>query len=61
MYICPFCEQEFNKSEDVAKHSLSCWRKRHPHHKSQPAPRLEDINIREADTNVFNFFNSLKE
>ena len=34
MYICPTCQKQFDNSEDVAKHSLKCWREHNPNHKS---------------------------
>lgn len=60
-YICPICGREFIKSEDVAKHSLACWREQNPNHKSKPAPRSEDIETREDSADILNFFSSFKK
>lgn len=60
MYVCPICNREFIKVEDVAKHSLSCWRAQNPNHKSNPAPRGEDIEVREVEDGVLDFFRRLK-
>lgn len=60
-YICPICGQEFIKSEDVAKHSLACWREQNPNHKSKPAPRGEDKNYYEISEDAVAFFDALGE
>jgi hypothetical protein len=56
MYICPTCNQTFESADDVAKHSLGCWREHNPNHKSKPAPRSEDIVTREISDELANFF-----
>ena len=61
MYICPTCNKQFDTEEIVAKHYLKCWKEKNPCHKSKPAPRSEDINTREINSDVMNFFNSFKE
>ena len=61
MYICPTCNKQFNTEEIVAKHFLKCWKEKNPCHKSKPAPRSEDVNTREINSDVMNFFNSFKE
>lgn len=60
MYLCPECKREFNSEEGIRKHFLTCWREQHPGHKSNAAPRSEDIVTRQADNDVFNFFRGLQ-
>lgn len=60
MYICPICNRQFNNPEQIAKHSLSCWKEHNPNHQSTPAPRSEDITEREVSDVALNFFASLK-
>ena len=60
MYICPVCNQQFKKEQILIKHYLSCWKKENPHLRSKPAPRSEDINTREVNEDIENFFNSFK-
>ena len=61
MYICPTCSKEFEKEEDLVKHFLKCWKDKNPNHQSKPAPRSEDINTREINEDVMNFFNSFQK
>lgn len=61
MYICPFCNKQFNKDVDVAKHSLKCWRELNPNHKSKDAPRSEDIVTRKDNNDILNFFATLQK
>ena len=60
MYICPVCHQQFKEEQVLVKHYLSCWKKENPHLRSKPAPRSEDINTREVNEDIENFFNSFK-
>ena len=60
MYICPVCNQQFKEEQVLVKHYLSCWKKENPHLRSKPAPRSEDINMREVNEDIENFFNSFK-
>ena len=60
MYICPVCSQQFKEEQILVKHYLSCWKKENPHLRSKPAPRSEDINTREVNEDIKNFFNSFK-
>lgn len=60
MYICPECKREFNSEDGIRKHFLACWREQHPGHRSNAAPRSEDIITRQADNDVFNFFRGLQ-
>ena len=60
MYICPVCNQQFKEEQVLVKHYLSCWKKENPHLRSKPAPRIEDINTREVNEDIENFFNSFK-
>ena len=58
MYICPTCGKQFNEEEILVKHMSKCWREKNPHLRSKPAPRSEDINTREINDDILNFFNS---
>ena len=60
MYICPVCNRQFKEEQILVKHYLSCWKKENPHLRSKPAPRSEDINTREVNEDIENFFNSFK-
>ena len=60
MYICPVCNQQFKEERVLVKHYLSCWKKENSHLRSKPAPRSEDINTREVNEDIENFFNSFK-
>ena len=60
MYICPTCNQEFATEEILVKHMSKCWKEKNSHLKSKPAPRSEDINTREINNDIANFFNSFK-
>ena len=58
MYICPTCGKQFNEEEILVKHMSKCWREKNPHLRSKPAPRSEDINTREINDDILNFFSS---
>ena len=60
MYICPTCSKPFKKEDVFVKHFSKCWKDKNPNHKSKSAPRSEDINIREINNEIENFFNSFK-
>lgn len=60
MYICPICNQEFKKENDIAKHLLSCWRKYNPYHLSTNSIQTESEDI-EIDNGVLNFFQNLSK
>lgn len=60
MYICPTCKREFEKEESFSKHFLSCWKEQHPSHVSKSAPRSENIETRQVNEDIMNFFNSFK-
>ena len=60
MYICPTCNRGFKNEENIQKHFLSCWKEQHPGHKSKPAPQSEDIETKQIDNGVLDFFNRLK-
>lgn len=60
MYICPECNREFGSEEGIRKHFLACWREQHPGHKSNAAPRSDDIIIRSEEEEVINFFRRFK-
>ena len=60
MYICPVCNQQYKEEQVLVKHYLSCWKKENPHLRSKPAPRSEDINTREVNEDIENFFYSFK-
>ena len=61
MYICPTCNRKFEQADDVAKHSLSCWREHNPNHQSKPAPRSQDITKRKINNELMNFFAELQK
>lgn len=60
MYICPVCNKQFREENILVKHYLSCWKKENPHLRSKSAPRSEDINTREVNKEVKDFFNLFK-
>ena len=60
MYIRPTCNKQFDEEVILVKHMSRCWREKNPHLRSKPAPRSEDINIREVNSDIMNFFNSFK-
>ena len=57
MYICPTCCKEFEKEDVLVKHLLKCWKDKNLNHKSKPAPRSSDVNIREVSDDIMDFFN----
>ena len=61
MYICPTCNGMFESADDVAKHSLGCWREHNPGHKSKPAPRSANIETREISNDLAQFFANLQK
>ena len=60
MYICPTCGKQFESDEILTKHFLKCWKEKNPNHKSKPAPRSADIDTREDNQEILDFFNSFK-
>ena len=60
MFICPTCGKQFDEKSILVKHMSKCWREKNPNHKSKPAPRSEDINTREDNQDILDFFNSFK-
>lgn len=60
MYICPVCNKPFNAESILVKHYGKCWREKNPNHKSKPAPRSENVNTREDNKDILDFFNSFK-
>ena len=61
MYICPICNRTFENEEDVAKHSLKCWKEQNPNHKSKSAPHSADIVERVINNEILDFFSSLQK
>jgi len=61
MYLCSICNKVFEIEDDIAKHSLKCWREHNPYHRSTPAPHGKDIIEKKVNKEVFNFFSSLQE
>jgi hypothetical protein len=61
MYICPTCSKEFEKEETLVKHFLKCWKEKNPTRQAKSAPRSEDVNTREINDDVANFFNSFQK
>ena len=60
MFICPTCGKQFEMEDALVKHMSKCWREKNPTHKSKPAPHSEDINTREDNLDITDFFNSFK-
>lgn len=60
MYICPTCNGQFSTKEILVKHMSKCWREKNPHLRSKPAPRSEDINTREINNELIDFFKETK-
>ena len=60
MFICPICGKQFEMEDALVKHMSKCWREKNPNHKSKSAPRSEDINTREDNQDILDFFNSFK-
>ncbi len=60
MFICPTCGKQFDMENTLVKHYMRCWKERNPNHKSKPAPRSEDVNTREDNQDILDFFNSFK-
>lgn len=58
MYVCPMCHRTFSSESYIKKHFLECWKEQSPGYKSSPAPRSEDVEVREIDSNILDFFNS---
>ena len=59
MFICPTCNREFHTEQIIQRHFLTCWKEQHPFHKSKPAPRSANIETREANDDVMNFFKGI--
>ena len=60
MFICPTCGKQFEMEDALVKHMSKWWREKNPTHKSKHAPRSEDINTREDNQDILDFFNSFK-
>ena len=60
MYICPVCNKQFDAENILVKHYLQCWKEEHPYHQSKSAPHSADINTREDNQAILDFFNSFK-
>lgn len=56
MYICPTCNKKFEYEDDIAKHSLKCWKEHNPNHRSKEAPHSDDIIERQMNNDILNFF-----
>lgn len=61
MWICPTCNRKFEIELEITKHSLGCWKKHNPNHKSKPAPRSENITTREVKSDIMDFLSNLKK
>lgn len=61
MYICPTCGRSFGKKESIQKHFVACWKEQHPYQKSKPAPRSENIETKQVDVEVLDFFAAFGE
>lgn len=56
MWVCPTCQKTFESAEQVAEHSLKCWREQNPYHISKPAPHSEDIVTKTINDDMKVFF-----
>ena len=61
MFICPTCNKEFNKEDNMRSHLLSCWKEQHPYHKSKSAPRGENKITREVSDDIASFFERINK
>ena len=61
MYICSICNRQFKNKEDIAKHSLKCWRENNPYHKSKTAPHSSNRIERTVNKDILNFFASFQK
>ncbi len=61
MFICKICHREFFTAEDVAKHSLKCWKEQNPYRQSKPAPHSENIVERKVNDEILDFFSNIQE
>ena len=61
MFICPTCNEKYTTEEEIKKHSLACWKKANPYHKSKSAPQGETIVTKNVSNDILDFFNSFKK
>ncbi len=59
MFICPVCYKKFQTEELVKNHFMQCWKEQHPYHKSKDAPRSKNIETKEVNDDIMNFFEGL--
>ena len=59
MFICPDCKKEFKQEQEIQKHFLSCWKKHHSCPKTKSAPKGKDIETREINEDIMNFFKEI--
>ena len=59
MFICPTCQAEYNNEDLMRLHFLSCWKEKHPYHKSKSAPHSDDIVTKEVSNDIMDFFKGL--
>ena len=60
MYICPICNRGYKNPEDVAKHSLQCWREHNPNHIAKTAPCRGNTTERQITPEINDFFERMK-
>lgn len=56
IYICPTCGKEYKTEEEISKHYIKCWKNNNTSYQSKPAPRSEDITVREMEDDIAKFF-----
>lgn len=61
MYICPTCKRHFEDKDQIAKHSLKCWREQNPFHIAKTAPQGSTITTREVAEEALDFFAQFQE
>lgn len=59
MYICSTCGKGFSEENILIKHFSKCWKEKNPYHRSKEAPRGIDIETREVNDDIANFFKEL--
>lgn len=56
MFVCTICHKKFTTEEELVKHFLPCWKDKNPSHKSTDAHKSEDIEQRNINNDMINFF-----
>lgn len=59
MYFCSCCGKPYEEEEKLVQHFSKCWKEKNPYHQSKEAPRGVDIETREVNSDIADFFRSL--